>query len=132
MKSPVNSTRLENEDCMEIEDQAKDVESETASRPATSIISDFSVTRDEEDRESNCEGERDASGWKPASTLPPNKPLRASYKYVSPRPTAKGPYVVGVDEAGRGPALGPMVYGMAFCSEEFVNELGGIGFDGMR
>ena len=32
----------------------------------------------------------------------PSTPLTESYTYHSPLPTAAGPYILGVDEAGRG------------------------------
>lgn len=37
---------------------------------------------------------------------------------------------MGVDEAGRGPVLGPMVYGVAFCPVEYKEQLDGMGFNG--
>ncbi|GAA5934946.1 ribonuclease H2 catalytic subunit RNH201 [Sporobolomyces koalae] len=37
-------------------------------------------------------------------------------------------WMLGVDEAGRGPALGPQVYGIAFCKLSYTEELGGLGF----
>lgn len=37
-------------------------------------------------------------------------------------------YVMGVDEAGRGPILGPMVYGAAWCLLKDNEKLGNIGF----
>ncbi|KAJ2515963.1 hypothetical protein GGI11_003600 [Coemansia sp. RSA 2049] len=37
-------------------------------------------------------------------------------------------YVVGVDEAGRGPVLGPMVYAMCYCRQSDYAELSGLGF----
>ncbi|KAF9532626.1 ribonuclease H2 subunit A [Crepidotus variabilis] len=55
-------------------------------------------------------------------------PLTESYTYHSPQPTAKGPYILGVDEAGRGPVLGPLVYGVAFCPESYKEELEELGF----
>lgn len=57
-------------------------------------------------------------------------PLTESYTYHSPTPTAPGPYFLGVDEAGRGPVLGPLVYGIAYCPVAYKEELEGLGFTG--
>ncbi|PWN24200.1 ribonuclease HII, partial [Microstroma glucosiphilum] len=57
-------------------------------------------------------------------------PLVDSYTYQSPVPSqARGvPCILGVDEAGRGPVLGPLVYGVAYCPASFSDELKGVGF----
>ena len=60
----------------------------------------------------------------------PSTPLTDSYTYHSPTPTAAGPYILGVDEAGRGPVLGPLVYGVAYCPASFKESLDDMGFDG--
>jgi ribonuclease H2 subunit A len=64
------------------------------------------------------------------SILDPCSPLTASYTYHSPKPTSNGPYIMGVDEAGRGPVLGPMVYGVAYCPVEYKEDLEQLGFAG--
>ncbi|KAL9933665.1 hypothetical protein V8E36_007323 [Tilletia maclaganii] len=68
-------------------------------------------------------------------------PLTRSYTWASAVPTqaqlppestgaeAKGaPCLMGIDEAGRGPALGPMVYGVAYAPISYASELKEIGF----
>lgn len=57
-------------------------------------------------------------------------PLISSYTYHSPTPTAPGPYILGVDEAGRGPVLGPLVYGVAYCPATYEEKLDDLGFAG--
>ncbi|KAK0446327.1 ribonuclease H-like domain-containing protein [Armillaria borealis] len=58
----------------------------------------------------------------------PSVPLTRSYTYHSPTPTAAGPYILGVDEAGRGPVLGPLVYGVAYCPVSYQDTLETMGF----
>jgi ribonuclease H2 subunit A len=60
----------------------------------------------------------------------PSGPMTDSYTYHSPKPLTPGPYILGVDEAGRGPVLGPLVYGVAYCPESFWDQLNELGFAG--
>lgn len=67
----------------------------------------------------------------PPSLPSPLTALAQSYTYHSPKPTAEGPYILGVDEAGRGPVLGPLVYAVAYCPVSYKDTLDGLGFAGM-
>ncbi|KAJ7494740.1 ribonuclease H2 subunit A [Mycena galericulata] len=65
----------------------------------------------------------------PIPSVPgPSVPLIESYTHHSPLPTAPGPYILGVDEAGRGPVLGPLVYGVAYCPVAYTEQLEDLGF----
>ncbi|KAK6528636.1 hypothetical protein TWF694_003894 [Orbilia ellipsospora] len=58
----------------------------------------------------------------------------STYTFHSPLPSAiltnpSAAVTLGVDEAGRGPVLGPMVYGVAYCLSPYEQILSSKGFD---
>ncbi|CAG8630638.1 35766_t:CDS:2, partial [Gigaspora margarita] len=60
-------------------------------------------------------------------------PLTSSYTYHSPLPSALAnnsgePCILGVDEAGRGPVLGPMVYSICYCPLSKYEQVSKLGF----
>lgn len=71
--------------------------------------------------------------WQPASTTCSNASLDTSYSYISEIPSsvtsnAGVECILGVDEAGRGPVLGPMVYGVSYCSVNYAEQIKSHGF----
>lgn len=71
--------------------------------------------------------------WQPPSTSCSHASLEASYSYLSSTPAAVladagTECILGVDEAGRGPVLGPMVYGVSYCSVKYADSIKPHGF----
>ncbi|KAG7089596.1 hypothetical protein E1B28_011263 [Marasmius oreades] len=85
------------------------------------------MTKTQPDSPASKPHDQESSGLVPSSPGP-STPITQSYTYHSPTPTATGPYILGVDEAGRGPVLGPLIYGVAYCPESYMEELEGLGF----
>ncbi|AET40145.1 ribonuclease H2 catalytic subunit RNH201 Ecym_5390 [Eremothecium cymbalariae DBVPG len=62
-------------------------------------------------------------------TVPEDVHSLESQSYYSPIPealknVAQGDHIIlGVDEAGRGPVLGPMVYGVAYCTKSYQDSV---------
>ncbi|RHZ53714.1 hypothetical protein Glove_438g16 [Diversispora epigaea] len=60
-------------------------------------------------------------------------PLTESYTYHSPLPSLltankNEPCILGIDEAGRGPVLGPMVYSICYCTLSKYVQVSKMGF----
>ncbi|CAK7900614.1 ribonuclease H2 subunit A [[Candida] anglica] len=74
------------------------------------------------------------NGWLPPSVKEMKDPFQfasATHHSKIPERIAESPnepVYLGVDEAGRGPVLGPMVYGIAYCLEKYSKELKKFGF----
>ncbi len=69
----------------------------------------------------------------PPSVTCPQSSLIHSYSFHTEIPeelirSPSKPCILGVDEAGRGPVLGPMVYGVAYCSAEYRDRIKSHGF----
>lgn len=66
------------------------------------------------------------------TTWPPSLPQENLTKSHTHHEFAQGvigePCILGVDEAGRGPVLGPMVYAVAYCPISYKNALKEVGF----
>ncbi|GAK67482.1 ribonuclease HII [Moesziomyces antarcticus] len=84
---------------------------------------------------------KDHAAIAPPPPIPsePTTPIQHSYTYASrvppecskidtANPSVKVPCALGVDEAGRGPVLGPLVYGIAYCPVAYQDSLKQIGF----
>lgn len=84
--------------------------------------------------ESDSKRQKVESQWFPPSVTHMESPFSYSTStFHSEIPKAilankDEPVYLGVDEAGRGPVMGPMVYGISYCLESYLKELKKFGF----
>ncbi len=96
---------------------------------------------DDDDDDDPILDSQDRAAIAPPPPIPsePTRPIQHSYTYAShvppecskidaANPSVKVPCALGVDEAGRGPVLGPLVYGVAYCPVAYQDSLKQIGF----
>jgi len=69
-----------------------------------------------------------ASDFVPPS-LPQENKLRTFTYHSQPELSSSEPVAIGVDEAGRGPVLGPMVYAVAYAPLSYLPELAQHGYN---
>lgn len=95
----------------------------TMKRPSTNDISDVKKVKKH--------NESDEELWQPPS-FNSLDPFFKTTKYSTEIPPAinlEDELILGIDEAGRGPIMGPMVYSVAYCKPEYEARLKNLGFN---